>query len=532
MAVTAPPPPRARNRRPQRARSYRGALIVLAVVVVLAAGAAGAVYAFSGVTLTGDASALARIHLQLFAGSVRSIHATASDGRAVPLVVSHGTLTPRTAVAPGERISISVVVRRPGWASWALGNERRETLSVETPVATIANRWVTAADGRATVRFDTPVDRVSAHGARIAGRAVSLPARRPAGSASVRAAARPWETLGPPAHVTWFPPATGPVVLASPGPGAHVDPLGPIRLTFSQPVSKVLGSSEPTLVPHVAGRWTTADTHTIVFHPSGTGAPFDSTVSVRLPTSVHVVGTAKSLKLRVAPASFLRLQQLLAQEGYLPLVWNADGADVPQTMRAELAAAVDPPQGRFRWRYPNTPPELKGMWSAGQPNEIVRGAVMMFQHEHNLVVDGIAGPKVWHAVLADAAAGRRHGGGYSYVYVHRNVPQKLTLWHDGTVILTSPGNTGVPAAPTALGTWPVFEHIPVGRMSGTNPDGSHYDDPGIRWISYFHGGEALHAFNRASFGTPQSLGCVELPLDSAAKVWPYTPIGTLVTIEN
>ena len=38
--------------------------------------------------------------------------------------------------------------------------------------------------------------------------------------------------------------------------------------------------------------------------------------------------------------------------------------------------------------------------------------------------------------------------------------------------------------------------------------------------------------NRASFGTPQSLGCVELPGASAEKVWPYTPIGTLVTIEH
>ncbi len=78
----------------------------------------------------------------------------------------------------------------------------------------------------------------------------------------------------------------------------------------------------------------------------------------------------------------------------------------------------------------------------------------------------------------------------------------------------------------------MFEHIPTGTMSGQNPDGSHYHDTGIRWISYFHRGEALHAFNRTSFGTPQSLGCVELPLASAAKVWPYTPIGTLVTIEN
>ena len=116
--------------------------------------------------------------------------------------------------------------------------------------------------------------------------------------------------------------------------------------------------------------------------------------------------------------------------------------------------------------------------------------------------------------------------------MHRNVPQKLTLWHNGRVVMTSPGNTGVPAAPTNLGTFPVFEHLAVGTMSGTNPDGSHYHDPGIKWISYFSGGEALHAFPRASFGTPQSLGCVELPLASAEKLWPYTPIGTLVTVEN
>jgi peptidoglycan hydrolase-like protein with peptidoglycan-binding domain len=234
----------------------------------------------------------------------------------------------------------------------------------------------------------------------------------------------------------------------------------------------------------------------------------------------------------VAPASFLRLEQLLAQEGYLPLDWTPAGEAVEPTMRRELAAAVDPPPGRFEWRYPSTPPELQALWKTGEPNTIVRGAVMMFQHDHRLTVDAIAGPKVWAAAISDAVAGKRRSGGYSYVYVHREVPQLLTLWHNGKVVLTSPGNTGVPAAPTALGTWPVFEHIPVGRMRGTNPDGTHYDDPGIRWISYFHGGEALHAFNRASFGTPQSLGCVELPLAAAARVWPYTPIGTLVTIEN
>ena len=43
------------------------------------------------------------------------------------------------------------------------------------------------------------------------------------------------------------------------------------------------------------------------------------------------------------------------------------------------------------------------------------------------------------------------------------------------------------AAPTATGTYPVYEHIPSGTMSGTNPDGSHYNDPGIQFISYFSG---------------------------------------------
>jgi lipoprotein-anchoring transpeptidase ErfK/SrfK len=157
---------------------------------------------------------------------------------------------------------------------------------------------------------------------------------------------------------------------------------------------------------------------------------------------------------------------------------------------------------------------------------------MMYQDEHHMTVDGIAGPSLWKALMADAIKGAKPHPGYSYVYVHENVPQKMTLWHDGGVVITSPGNTGIASAPTALGTFPVFEHLAVTTMSGTNPDGSHYNDPGIKWVSYFNGGDALHAFPRASFGTPQSLGCVELPLAAAAKVWPYTPIGTLVTIED
>ena len=511
----------------------------LALIVVLAGGAVF-VWSLSGARLVADNSALARIELQPFGGSLVSVRAEGPDGHAIPLVDSRGRLTPLAPVSPGEPITLSVVVRRPGWESWALGSARHETLTVRTPVATIANRWLTVPGGaRARVRFDTPVDRVSLAGAAVAGDMVTLPTRTGAGSVSLATAARPWERLGAPVRVTWFPRTTHPIVLVSPSPNGHVDPLAPIELTFSAPVTHVLHGVLPTLVPSVRGHWATIDDHTLAFRPTGSGAAFNSQLTVRLPSPLVVAGVTgldahatRSIHLSIAPVSFLRLQQLLAQENYLPVDWVPAGSDVEKTMRSELAAAVNAPAGRFQWRYPNTPPELQALWKAGQPNTITRAAVMMFQHEHRLAVDGIAGPNVWHAALADAVAGRQRSAGYSYVYVHRNVPQHLTLWHNGRVVLTSPGNTGVPAAPTALGTWPVFEHIPVGRMSGRNPDGTHYDDPGIRWISYFHGGEALHAFNRASFGTPQSLGCVELPLDTAARVWPYTPIGTLVTIEN
>ncbi len=481
-----------------------------------------AVLLLSGASLVGDDSALARVRTQLFSGRIASVRAFAPDGTAIPLAVRSGRLTPRVQLAPGETVSVRVVVRRPGWSAWALGNERHEQLTVQTPVAHVVDRWPSAR----VVRFDSAVSSVAIGGrsAAAGSTTVAIPSAKSSGAVNVAAAARPWEKLGPPVRVTWFPKSEKPVVLASPAPGAQLDPLEPLRLTFSQRVSL---DDHPRLSLRQQGRWVQMDSHTLVFRPGGDGAPFDADESLRFPKPVDVLG---GTTWHVAGASFLRLQQLLAEEGYLPLTWT--GGDVAHTKRAELAAATAPPTGTFTWRYPNTPRELVSLWTPREPNTITRGAVMMFQHDHGLTVDGIVGPKVWHALIADAVAGKLKFGGYSYVYVHRNVPQLLTLWHSGHVVLTSPGNTGVPAAPTALGTWPVFEHIPVGRMSGRNPDGTHYDDPGIRWISYFHGGEALHAFNRASFGTPQSLGCVELPLDQAAKVWPYTPIGTLVTIEN
>ena len=456
-----------------------------------------------------------------------------------------GRLTPKTPLTPGETVSVAVVVKRPGWLGWALGRTRHERLSVKAPVATVTDRWPTVASASPVrVHFDQPVGAVAYGAAGQLARHTISPqpsdGRDPAHHRGRHDAGgqrrSSWERLGTPQTISWFPASHSPVAVASPAPDTQISPASPLRLTFSKPVSDVLGKRRPKLSPAAAGHWSVTDPHTIVFTPSGFGVGFGTHLRVDLPRAVRVEGRGstpvRSVEWTVPNGSPLRLEQLLAQAGYLPVNWKAAGAPVAATAAAQLQAAVAPPQGNFDWRWQNTPTELHDMWKPDQPNEITRGAVMMFENTHGLTADGLAGPAVWKALLADTVARKHRNAGYSYVYVHRSLPQSLTLWHNGRTILKSPGNTGVPAAPTQLGTFPVFEHLASGTMSGTNPDGTKYNDPGIKWISYFNGGDALHAFPRASFGTPQSLGCVELPLASAAKVWPYTPIGTLVTIEN
>ena len=106
----------------------------------------------------------------------------------------------------------------------------------------------------------------------------------------------------------------------------------------------------------------------------------------------------------------------------------------------------------------------------------------------------------------------------------------LYVWRGGHFIYQTLANTGIPEAPTAVGTWPVYLRFTSTTMSGTNPDGTHYDDPGVPFVSYFNGGDAVHGFWRSQFGFPQSLGCVELPISNAAIVYNYDNYGTLVTV--
>jgi peptidoglycan hydrolase-like protein with peptidoglycan-binding domain len=227
----------------------------------------------------------------------------------------------------------------------------------------------------------------------------------------------------------------------------------------------------------------------------------------------------------VAGGSTLRLQELLAELHYLPLRFAPTGESrVPQDTAL-------PQRGTFSWRWSKTPPQLTALWERGAYNVITKGAVMAFEKQADLSVDGVAGPAVWGALLADKDANRMDASAYTYVLVSKALPEHLTLWDNGAVKFSAvPVNTGLPGAQTTDGTYPVFEHVVASRMKGTNPNGSTYDDPDVPWASYFNHGEALHGFVRADYGFPQSNGCVEMRVSDAGTLWPYTPIGMLVTV--
>jgi len=323
------------------------------------------------------------------------------------------------------------------------------------------------------------------------------------------------------------------VVSVSPGNGSRgVNGAAPITVTYSGPVSASI--SLPTLSPRIAGSWQVhADTAT--FTPRA-GFAQDTRVTVHLPSTAGMnTAAAMTSRFTTGRYSLVRLDQLLSQLGYLPLTWTPaePAGQLPATdANAQLAAAYQPPAGTFGFNsgYPNA---LTSMWSAGAENEIVDGAIRTFEYDQNLTMDGTAGGQVWAHLLTAVASDQRNQHGYTYVWVTQAGTEHMDLYHNGHLAITSLVNTGVPAANTVDGTFPVYLRYQVTQMKGNNPDGTPYNDT-VYWVSYFNGGDAVHAFPRPGYGWYQSLGCVELPSygSVAEDVWNLITYGTLVTVSG
>jgi L,D-transpeptidase catalytic domain len=368
---------------------------------------------------------------------------------------------------------------------------------------------------------------VTAVVALVAGGAVYLLTKGGGGSSAPAAV-----TLPGPFRVISVTPASG---------SADANGSLPVRVTFSAPPNG--RSPMPTLTPSVPGNWQIIG-DSMVFTPKTAFGP-STKITLRVPAGRSGVSSSAGLTLKsprtevytTGAFSTLRLAQLLAQLGYLPMTWESpnlamqteSAVNMRKTgLAGEIGAAYDPPPGIFTMAE-GYPASLASKFAPDLQNVVIRGAVMAFQSEHKMSVSGNVNLAFWVALFKAALAGQVNANGYTYAVASQVDPETLTIYHNGHVVLRSPANTGIPSAPTANGTFPVYEKFLQTWMSGTNPDGSKYHDL-VQYVSYFNGGDAVHYFLRGAYGFQQSLGCVELPLTQAKQAYPYLTLGSLVTV--
>jgi hypothetical protein len=297
------------------------------------------------------------------------------------------------------------------------------------------------------------------------------------------------------------------------------------RLTFSRAV-KVSSLPELVTTPAHSSTWQQIGPREVQAVVSGQLSPTTNYV-VDIPSALRCSTTCSFVAERRHSAATNSVnaweQQLLAQLNYLPATFTSTSPQNDPTTQTT---------GFYTWTYPKLPTSLIGLWGVGNNNVIVRGALMNFQNDHQLPTTGVVDQATWNELLKAAQSGQKNPSTYNYVTVSETSPEIVQLYVAGKATFHTLANTGISVEPTPLGTFPVYLRYVSQTMSGTNPDGSHYSDPGIPWISYFVGSSALHGFIRSTYGWPQSLGCVEMPFASAHTIWPHTPIGTLVTVQT
>ena len=306
----------------------------------------------------------------------------------------------------------------------------------------------------------------------------------------------------------------------------------PIAVALSAPVSPT--SPAPMLVPKVAGTWSIVG-NSEVFTPASTFEPcihYALTVWARTSSTAHSqLGKRQTIDLHVACPSTAALQQALARLGYLGARfhprYDVSVTNGPETRRAAAENAFHPPRGAIVPHPANAPRA-----QIGQLDSTTRGALEVYQEDRGLEASGEPNTATWESLLYDETNNRRDREPYTWVSVSESLPETLEVHRGNHVVFTTPVNTGVPGVETEQGTFPIYARYVSTTMSGTDVDGTKYDVPDVPWVNYFNGGDAVHGYPRASYGFPQSNGCVELPIEAAHTVFGMLAIGDIVEVNG
>lgn len=491
-------------------------------------------------SLSASAGALAQVKTAGFHVQIAKALVVTHSGRTEPLSIRASGLWPEHTLLPDHRVAVRLTVT--GLFGW----NHTQVFSLTTPSQPkLRNTSLTVdLNHRPTVSFTKPVAQVligKSHVVNVAGGA-----RAPIGSVenipnqhgalAVAFRSRTWEPFTRPKMVSWssVPWLTAKATQNSTG---QTNPsTAPIDVTFSRAVSRP-DTKDWSLAPFARGRWKQVNPKTWQFDPSGQGWAPDSTVTLTIPNGSQspvasdgsTLAKSTALTIQFPQATTLRLQEWLAELGYLPLSWSPPATGSSPT---SWNSVYSPPAGKFHWRYPHVPAALQNQWNPTYWTAMTQAAVIAFQKQDHLTVNGIADPQVWTALRQ---AVKNHTAvftkPYAYVYVSETLPERLWLWVGGKLVLTTLVNTGIRQTPTRLGSYAVDVRDRYQVMRGKNPNGIRYADP-VHWINYFDKSQAVHGFLRASYGFPQSLGCVEVPIPIAKRIYPHLYIGALVTVQG
>ncbi len=304
----------------------------------------------------------------------------------------------------------------------------------------------------------------------------------------------------------------------------------PLKVLLSAPAAT--NSPPPTLTPKVAGTWAAVGDEE-VFTPVSTLQPcstYELTVWARtVATGSSPLGRRRTIGLHVACPPLAAAQQALARLGYLGAAFRPlYTVEIPsgrETRRGAAVLAFHPPRGRLAPEPSDAPPV-----AMGQLDETTRGALTVYQSDHGLQATGEPNYATWASLLAAETSYRRDPRPYTWVTVSESEPETLEVHRGHHVALSTPANTGVPGAETPQGIFPIFARDISTTMSGTDVDGTKYVVPDVPWVNYFSGGDAVHGYPRASYGSPQSNGCVELPIETAQAVYGMLALGDIVEV--
>ena len=524
----------------RQARAHGGRLrpwpYVAAGAVMVLVGAA----CYPRVALAASGQALARVNSGSLGAAVHDVQITWAGGEVSGREAS-GRLWPSGRLPANRTVTVTATVAGPALLSWLPGYQQQVQWTLATPRTptvprndvlrslTTAQTVVPLGGAVARWRVRGPAGWQAWHTGPVAlSNAGIKPGQQ--GHITVEALTRTWEQSAATLSVPWKSPA---YLTATATNATTITSTGSLVVQFSQPLVNA-HPSQWTVAPNVPGVWKTVSAAQYQFTPTGSGFPPGSHVSVTVPGGSQGPRTKSGTYLAktwqgqstVMAGSVTRMQQWLAALGYLPVTWTPQAGSTPNPNSPSIWQAGS---GSFTWRWTTLPAPLTALWQPGVFNAMTQGALMQFQRVSGFAVTGVATGKVWYALEHAWLNKAMSPDGYSYILASETLPETLQLWVNGQRVMTTPTNTGIPQTPTSLGTYPIYERLPFQIMRGTNPNGTKYADP-VYWINYFSGGDAVHGFVRASYGFPQSLGCVEVPPAVASTIYHNVHYGTLVTV--